>query len=466
MSRKANPALSAGVGYTIGNILIKGINFVMLPVFSRIMTTEEFGIYNIFLSYDAILSILIGMALHTSIKSANYKFPNKINQYTSSISLIYLGNAILLLILNFIFGNQIASVLFFDQRMLYILILYSFSNAILSLYNARISLDYSYKKYLLISFINSFGNVTLSMFFILTIFSTQKDFGRILGVMLTIFFMSIFLIYLLYKKAKPIYKKNYWKFGIKYSLPIVPHGISQVLLAQFDRIMISKLVNSSAAGIYSLAGNIKLIMTIITESISTAWSTWFYEEIEAGRINNIQVRAKQICCLFTIMSIGVLAISPELINILGGKEYEQGKYIAIPMIIDAFMLFIYNIVVIAEYYTQKTIYIMSGTVITAGINILLNYYYITKYGFIAAAYTTLFIYICYLIFHIFIAYKSIHFNVISIKFLLLFSTILMCMGILTLLYIHSNVIRYISCMIIEIPLIITLILSIESRKKK
>ena len=38
------------------------------------------------------LSIIIGMALHVSIKSANYKFPNKINQYTSSISIIYIGN--------------------------------------------------------------------------------------------------------------------------------------------------------------------------------------------------------------------------------------------------------------------------------------------------------------------------------------------------------------------------------------
>lgn len=62
-------AVSAGMGYTLGNMLIKGINFLTVPIFSRLMSTDEFGVYNVFLSYDAILSVLIGMALHSSVKS-------------------------------------------------------------------------------------------------------------------------------------------------------------------------------------------------------------------------------------------------------------------------------------------------------------------------------------------------------------------------------------------------------------
>lgn len=69
-----NTALKAGLGYTIGNVLVKGINFLTLPLFSRLLTTAEFGVYNVFLSYDAILSVLIGLALHSSIKSAHYEF--------------------------------------------------------------------------------------------------------------------------------------------------------------------------------------------------------------------------------------------------------------------------------------------------------------------------------------------------------------------------------------------------------
>ena len=73
-------ATKAGIGYTVGNILVKGINFVSLPVFSRLLSTEEFGIYNIFIAYDAILYVILGMALHSSVKSAFYEY-KKIDEY-------------------------------------------------------------------------------------------------------------------------------------------------------------------------------------------------------------------------------------------------------------------------------------------------------------------------------------------------------------------------------------------------
>ena len=69
-----NKAMKAGIGYTIGNILIKGINFLTLPLFSRLMSPSEFGVFNLFISYDAIISILISLAMQTSLRNAKYKF--------------------------------------------------------------------------------------------------------------------------------------------------------------------------------------------------------------------------------------------------------------------------------------------------------------------------------------------------------------------------------------------------------
>jgi O-antigen/teichoic acid export membrane protein len=99
-------AVKAGIGYTIGNILVKGINFLTLPLFSRIMTQEQFGVYNVFLSYDSILFVVVGLALHSSVRSAHYEFRGKTDEYVSSISLIYLLNAAFFLLVVFFFGNS------------------------------------------------------------------------------------------------------------------------------------------------------------------------------------------------------------------------------------------------------------------------------------------------------------------------------------------------------------------------
>lgn len=434
-------AMSAGIWYTVGNILIKGINFLAIPIFSRIMSTDEFGIYNVFISYEAILYIVIGFAVHTSIRSANIKFENQIDKYTSSVSLIYIYMSIDMIILTFIFEKFLVKTLDFSLEVIILLVVYSFGCAILTLYNNRIALEYEYKQYLIISFINSIGNIGISLLLILTLFSKKRELARILGCTATIFAISLYILHEFYKKEKPKYKKEYWGFAIKYSLPIVPHGIAQVLLAQFDRIMIRKIVSNSAAGIYSLAGNIKLILVIITESISTAWSTWFYEKVEENKFEIIQEKSSQLIIVFSILSIGLLTIAPEIIFILGGEAYKKATYVAVPMIIDAFILFIYNIIVTGEYYTGKTKYVMYGTLVAAFIDIISNYIFINMFGYYAAAYTTLFSYVCYVILHIVISKKVLSFYVVPLKIILCYGTLVSAIAILDILFVNKVLVR-------------------------
>lgn len=452
-----NKAVKAGLGYTIGNVLIKGINFISIPIFSRLLSTEEFGIYNVFISYETILFTLIGLAIHTSIRSAKVKFQDKIDEYTSSVILIYFINLLLCFILAIFFGETLSRMLDLEKIYIFLLIVYAFSSAIIYLYNNRISLDYSYKKYLLISLLSTIGNILISLILIHFVFSAKKDLGRVVGATISIVVICIGIIINLFKKSYPRYKKTYWSFALHYSIPIVPHSISQVLLAQFDRIMIKLLVSNSAADIFSLAANIKLILTIITDSITTAWSTWFYEKMGNDSINEIKKRAKQLLILFSVLCIGLISISPELVLILGGKQYDLAKYIAIPMVIDAFILFIYNIIVQAEFYKNKTLYIMYGTVGVAILNAIITYFFIKKYGFIAAAYTTLFSYFCYLCVHLFISRKVIGFYIISLKDITISMLMVVIIAIFDLLYIYNIFLRWGLCLIVIIILGIILI---------
>lgn len=450
MNKEGN-ALKAGIGYTIGNILVKGINFLTLPLFSRLLTTAEFGVYNIFIAYDAILIVLVGLALNTSVKSAHYEF-KKTDEYVSSISLIYFICAFVYIAIILIGGQQLSSWLGFSQMVLLLLIPYSFAGAVFHLYNERISLDYDYKKYLSVALLNSVGNVVVSLILILTIFRNQRDIGRIVGTAATMFVIAICLIIKMYIKEHPKINFKYWKFGLLYSLPIIPHGISQVLLAQCDRIMISNIVSDSAAGIYSLAGNIKLALTIISTSIGTSWSTWFFAKMENGKIEEIQKNSSLLVRLFAIFTIGLMALSPEIIYLLGGKEYEMGKYVAVPIIIDAYILFLYNIIVTSEYYKQSTQYIMLGTLVATIINLITNYIFIKRFGFIAAAYTTLFSYICYLLMHIIISKRLVKFEVIKQKTIIVFSGIISIVGVIDLLFVNNFVLRYLLCAVFVIAL--------------
>ena len=441
-STEDGKAVKAGIGYTIGNFFVKGIVFLTLPLFSRIMTTAEFGVYNVFISYEAILYVLIGLAIDLSLQSANIDFNDSINRYVSSVTLIYIFNALFFCVFIFFAGDWLSGVLKLERGLLYLLVIYSFSTAIISLYNMKVSLIYEYKKYLALTLSYSVGNIILSLLLMLTVFSDRRDYGRMLGASGAVFVAALYALYAVYKDAKPKVEKTYWKYALRFSLPLVPHGISQVLLAQFDRIMIRQLVNDSAAGIYSLSTNIKLILTVITTSITTAWRTWFFKAMSEDKIKEIQNRASQLTEMYTLLSIGLMSISKEMILVFGGYKYEAGKYVIIPMIMDAFLLFVYSLVVQSEYYVKKTHYIMIGTVVATVINVILNYIYIQKYGFIAAAYTTLFSYVIYLVLHLIISYRVIGFAVIPYKPLFLYLGIIAIAGAVNIIFVDKMILRW------------------------
>ena len=450
--KESRSAVSAGIGYTIGNILIKGINFLSVPLFSRIMTPDELGVYSAFVAYDSILFVILSLAIHSSVKNAKYTFSGEVDEYTSSVSLILWMNMAIGLIVATLFSGPLSSLLGLPVVCLYLLVFMSFGSSVLNLYNCRISLDYNYKGYLFAAFANTVGNLLVSLVLIHTIFQNQKDLGRIIGVSVTMLLLALVLLGTLYHRAKPKFERRFWKYAVRYSLPLVPHGLSQVLLGQFDRIMIRSMVSDAAAGIYSVVANISLILTIIIDSVSTAWTTWFYEAYAEKKIAEIQKRAVQLTIFFAILAIGLMALSPELVWILGGTQYESGKYVAIPLILSAFAVFIYNVVVPVEYFHEKTMYIMIGTAAAGVVDIVLNYIFIMKYGFIAAAYTTLVAYICYAVLHFFIARKLSGISILPFKVVCFIVVLLLCMAALNLVFISSVIIRYFACAVVVIPM--------------
>ena len=264
--KESRSAVSAGIGYTIGNILIKGINFLSVPLFSRIMTPDELGVYSAFVAYDSILFVILSLAIHSSVKNAKYTFSGEVDEYTSSVSLILWMNMAIGLIVATLFSGPLSSLLGLPVVCLYLLVFMSFGSSVLNLYNCRISLDYNYKGYLFAAFANTVGNLLVSLVLIHTIFQNQKDLGRIIGVSVTMLLLALVLLGTLYHRAKPKFERSFWKYAVRYSLPLVPHGLSQVLLGQFDRIMIRSMVSDAAAGIYSVVANISFCLLYTSPS--------------------------------------------------------------------------------------------------------------------------------------------------------------------------------------------------------
>lgn len=285
---KTNKVLQAGMGYTIGNYLLKGINLITLPIFARLMNKTDYGLFNIYMSYEGIFVILIGVTLHSSLKNARYEFKNDYRKYVSSIEIVpMIMLAVALLIVN-LFSGLVTQVTGLNLLTLDLLMIHSYCSALLQFYNADLSIDYKYTSFLKIAFFNTIANVLISLILMTTVLSSKRYAARIAGCVVPLVLICIYILFKLFSSEKPKYNKTFWKFGVKYSLPIVPHGLSQIVLSQFDRIMINNMVGVAEAGIYSFAFNINTIIQILVNSLDTVYGPWYYEKADKKEFKQIK----------------------------------------------------------------------------------------------------------------------------------------------------------------------------------
>ena len=418
-------ATKAGKWYTIGNILLKGCIFFSLPIFTRILSTSDFGIYNTYMAYEGIITAILGLGLYGTVKNAKLDYKEKFDEYLSSVlslSMIFL--AIILVIINCTY-NLYNELLGFDRVIVNCLVLQSFGSYLIYFYGAKLNIEFRYKSYLIISFFNTVGNIGISIFLIKFVFPNARYLGRIIGSALPLIIVGIIISISIILKGKKFISKKYWIYALAIGLPLVPHVISQSLLSQFDRIMITNIVGESESGIYSYICTICTILYVVSSSFDNAWSPWVYMMLKDNKNENIKKASKEYIAFFAILTLGFICVMPEITKIIASKEYWDGIDLLVPISLSNYFTFLYMMPVNIEYYNKKTKYISLGTISAALLNFGLNFLVIGVFGYRAAAYTTLFSYILLFVFHWMIAKKLGIEKSYNIKDFIKISTVLM-----------------------------------------
>ena len=75
----------SGIWYTISNFIVKGFNFITIPIFTRILTKAQFGDYNNYISFLNIAMVIISLNVEASMCSARYDYSEKLDGYILSI---------------------------------------------------------------------------------------------------------------------------------------------------------------------------------------------------------------------------------------------------------------------------------------------------------------------------------------------------------------------------------------------
>lgn len=403
----------ASLCYLIGNFFNKGFAFLTIPIFTRLLSTTDYGIINTYSSWAGILSMIVGFAMHMSIRNAFVDYKDDTESYLSTIIkftlLSSLGFMLIFYAVVKIFRINIS------LSLVFICLFHSVASSIIEDVSCYFMMKYNYIKRTILMILPNLISVCVAIFLISYILKKDLYLGKIIPEALTIIIFAIILSVCYTKKG---FNTAYIKHALKISLPLILHGAALNILSNSDRIMITWLADASQAGIYSLVYSLGMVTYAITLSIDGIWIPWFTNKMKEKSYDEINYITKDYIKLITYIMCGLIIVSPEILKILASKSYWEGIKLMPIIIVANFLFFAYNIYTNLEHYYKKSNQITALTILAAVLNLVLNYIFIPKFGYVAAAFTTAISYFVIFILHS-IYSKTLNSNVFSIKMFIL-----------------------------------------------
>lgn len=433
-------AIRAGVWFTICNILQRGIQFVYMPLYTRLLSPEGYGRYASFTTWSNILAVFATLNLCNAVfTNAMIEFKENRQDYLSSMyGLSFVTTTVSFVVmypLNLVF---IQFTHFDPIEMIFAFVGIYFQMVIL-LWSAYEKFEFRYKILIMVTILVSVLNPAISI--ALYYLTALNYFSFIIGYCAPYLLVGIALIFDVFKKNTRLYDKNYWTFAINFSLPLIPHYLSNNILSQSDRLMIKHYYGDYYTGIYTLSAQLSVAISIVFFGINNSLSPWTYRMLDEKNEKQVRYTYRRILYLGIYLSVGIMLFAPEIIEILGSDKFIEAVSIVPDLVVATYIMFLNILILNILFFFKLNGGIMVATVFGAIVNVLLNYALLPKYGYEIAGATTIVGFICIYIINsvTLVRYKR---EILDVK--LFFTSILVLFGlsriVKTMNYIHANII--------------------------
>ena len=393
-----NKEVKASVVYTLCSLLSRGLAIITVPIFTRLLSTEEMGVVNLFNSWQS----MIGSLATLSLTSGGYmlalkEFRNQKDEYMSSVLSLTSLVAVLITVIYFLSPTFWASFLGLSKP-LCVLMLFSFLiSPAIDFWLARQRYEY---RYILSSILTIIPAILASVVSIISVLVCSRNGMQALGEIRLFANYSVILgvgliiwVHII-AKGRTLFNKKYWLFSLQLSIPLIGNSIAMQILSVSDRTMISKMVGNDAVGIYGVLYTVSSLSLIVWNAINTSFVPYLFENIDnEHKANEIKRTTSKLLLVYGMVTIFLTLIGPEIVGVLATEKYYEAIYIMPPIAAGIFLTAVSNMYTNILIYYKKTQYIMISSGIAAVLNLCLNYMCIRRWGYLVAAYTTLFAYI-------------------------------------------------------------------------
>lgn len=388
----------ATIWYTICNILQRGISIITIPAYTRILTEEQYGTYSTFLAWIEIFEIITTFRLaYGGFVVGLTKYEEDRDSYCSSMQCLSFTITSIFLILYLGMAPFINHLTKMTTTMTLLIFILMYFMPAIQFWTARRRVEYRYTAVLIVTVVSSFLMPVLGIF--AAVFSTDKAVAVVGARVFVQGLIGLVLVWVNCHKRFTFYHKEYWKRAIVFNLPLLPHYLSTVVLHSSDRIIIKDIVGAKEAAIYSVANSAAMAMQLFGSSISQALQPWLFKKLKEKSYTGIGTIMNLSLVFVAGLNLVLIALAPEVVTILGPSSYQEAIWIIPPLTASVVVMFFYQHFVNVEFFFEESRITSVASIGSAVLNVILNFWLIPVFGYLAAGYTTLLSYSIFAVIH-------------------------------------------------------------------
>ena len=249
------------------------------------------------------------------------------------------------------------------------------------------------------------------------------------------------------------------RFALSFNIPLIPYYLSQVIFNQSDRLMINSYCGRGDAAIYGVAYSLATILTFVVTAIHSSYTPWIFERIDKKELTDNRRVSLILSAGIAFMLLGVIALAPEIIHIMAGEKYMDAIWVVPPVAMSILLLYYADLFDCLLFFYEAKSFLTLAAIFSAIVNVILNAIFIPKFGFVAAAYTTLASYLIlavldYVYMRVICKKKNVDSNLYNIKGLVLLFVVFGFIGFLAMSLYNYPIIRYSIITVVFIIMII------------
>ncbi|MCB0506793.1 MAG: oligosaccharide flippase family protein [Bacteroidetes bacterium] len=383
--------LKHGSVYTLAFVFTQLISVITLPIFTKLLLPADFGIYEVFNNTVRVLGIVVSLNLFNGF----YRFyfdehlsKQDLMQYLLRTSCIAF---VICVVLMLVFQKQFIDVVSLPKNLFIWILIAVFTNIIFNYFNTYNTAQHFSKQAGIWQFITQLLRVLSAILFI--IFWKRNYVGRIVGENLILLVLGLIILLFYFRKyigfsdnLQPETKREI----LKYSVSFIPIGLSGFVLGYLDTIMINSFKGSNDAGLYSYAYKFAVIYTGITTAFVTANRPKLFELLNQKKEEEVIAQMRSMFKLVVALSALFIFFAADGGKILALNDAFNAGLHLMPILILSYIFNDLNeLYSFYFHYEKKVNYFYYSFAVSAIVNFVLNWIFIPKYGYAAAAYTTL-----------------------------------------------------------------------------